>query len=87
MHSMKILIMTMGILAVITFSGIISLEDTHMFYAILSLEDAHRFYGVVSSWNVHAQKAVTILIGLSIIAYATLYIYYACKRTDKSTSR
>ena len=84
---MKILIMTMGILTVITFSGIISLEDTHMFYGILSLEDAHRFYGVLSLWNIHAQKAVTISIGLSIIAYATLYIYYACKHTDKPTSQ
>ena len=84
---MKILIITMGILAMIIFSGILSLENTHMFYAFLSLEDAHRFYGLLSLWNVHVQKIVTVFIGLSIIGYATLYIFYACKRTDKPTSR
>ena len=75
MHSMKILIITMGILVMIIFSG------------ILSLEDAHRVYGLLSLWNVHVQKIVTVFIGLSIIGYATLYIFYACKRTDKPTSR
>ena len=87
MHSMKYLIITMAIMLLTIFSGIISLEDTHMFYAMLSLEDAHRFYGVLSLWNVHMQKTVAILIGLSIIAYAILYIYYTCRGTDKPTSR
>ena len=75
MHGMKILIMTMGILAVMTFSG------------ISSFVDAHVFAWIPSSWIVQAQIAVTMLIGLSIIAYATLYIYYASKRTDKPTSQ
>ena len=75
MLSMKILIMSMGILALISFFG------------IPSLVDAHLFSGMTSIWNAHLQKAVTILIGLSIIAYATVYIFYACKHRDKPTSR
>ena len=71
MHSMKFLIFTMGILAVITVSGIYSFVDAHM------------FSWIPSSWIVHAQMVTTILIGLSIIGYASRYIYYACKRTDK----
>ena len=75
MHSMKILILSMGLLAVITFLGIPSLVDTYL------------FAGITSMWNAHLQKAATILIGLSIFAYATVYIYYACKHRDKPTSR
>jgi len=75
MHGMKTLVMTMGILAVMTFSG------------IFSFVEAHVFAWIPSPWIVQAQIAVTMLIGLSIIAYATLYIYYAFKRTDKPTSQ
>jgi len=74
MHNMKILIMTMGILAVITVSG------------FSSFVDAHVFAWIPSSWIVHAQMVATMIIGLTIIGYATLYIYYACKRTDKPRS-
>ncbi len=75
MHSMKILILGMGLLALITLLGIPSLVDTHL------------FSGITSSWNADLQKAATILIGLSIFAYATVYIYYACKHRDKPSSR
>jgi hypothetical protein len=75
MHSMKTLALSMAILAMITFSG------------IYSFVDAHVFSWIPSFWIVLAQEAVAILIGLSIIAYAILYIYYAFKHTDKSTSR
>ena len=71
MHNMIFLIFTMGIMAVITVSG------------IYSFVDAHIFSWIPSSWIVHAQMATTILIGLSIIGYASRYIYLACKRMDK----
>jgi hypothetical protein len=75
MHSMKILTISMAILALITYSG------------IYSFVDAHVFSWIPSFWFVVTQKAVAILIGLSIIAYATLYVYYAFKHTDKTTSQ
>ena len=75
MHSMRILTMSMAILALITFSG------------INSFLDAHVFAWIPSFWIVLTQKTVAILIGLSIIAYAILYIYYTCRGTDKPTSR
>ena len=75
MHSMRILIMSIGLLALITFLGIPSLVDNHL------------FSGITSLWNAHLQRAATILIGLSIFAYATVYIYYACKHRDKPTPR
>ena len=75
MHSMRILTMSMAILALITFSG------------INSFLDAHVFAWIPSFWIVLTQKTVAILIGVSIIAYATLYIYCAFKHTDKPTSQ
>ena len=74
MHCMKSLALTMGILAVITVSG------------FSSFVDAHVFAWIPSSWVVHAQMVATMIIGLTIIGYATLYIYYACKCTDKPRS-
>lgn len=75
MHSMKILIMGMGLLAMISFFGVPSLVDAHVHSWITSL------------WNAQLQKAVTILIGLSIFTYATVYIYFAYKHRDKPASR
>ena len=74
MHNMKNLIMVMVFVALIKFSG------------IYSFVDAHVFAWIPSSWLVQAQMAVTILIGLSIIGYATKFFYLACKRTDKPSS-
>lgn len=75
MHSMKILIMCMGMLVAMSFIGIPSQVDAHVLSWIGSM------------WNAQLQKAVTILIGLSILAYAAVYIYYACKHRDKPASR
>jgi len=83
MHNMKTLTIIMVFMAVIKFSGIFSLEGTHMFYGLLSLEDAHTFYGIISLVDAHVLTAAISLFGLLIIGYATKYIYYACKRTDK----
>ena len=71
---MKFLIFTVAFLVLIKFSG------------IFSFVDAHVFAWIPSFWIAQVQKAATILIGLSIIAYATLYFYCACKRTDKPSS-
>lgn len=62
-------------LAVITFFGVPSLVDEHVLSEITSL------------WDARLQKAATILIGLSIFAYATVYIYYAYRHRDKPASR
>jgi len=83
MHSMKSLTMIMVFMAAIKFSGIFSLEDAHMFYGLLSLEDAHTFYGIISLVDAHVLTAAISLSGLLIIWYATKYICYAFKRTDK----
>ncbi len=72
---MKILIMSMGILALIAIFGIPSLVDDYMLSWLASL------------WDARMQKAVTILIGLSIIAYASVYIIYAYRHRDKPASR
>ena len=74
MHTMKTLIMTMAILALIIFSGIHSFLDDYVFAWIPSV------------WIVHAQRTLLLFIGLSIIAYAALYIYYVCRHIDKHTS-
>ena len=52
MLSMKVLILSMGILALITFFG------------IPSRVDAHLFSGISSIWTAHLQKAVPIVIGV-----------------------
>jgi hypothetical protein len=57
------------------------------FIGIPSQVDAHVLSWIGSMWNAQLQKAVTILIGLSILAYAVVYIYYACKHRDKPASR
>ena len=72
---MKILIMSMGILALIAIFGIPSLVDDYMLSWLASL------------WDARMQKAVTILISLSIIAYASVYIIYAYRHRDKPASR
>jgi hypothetical protein len=72
---MKTLFFSLGILALITYAGIPSLVDDNL------------VSGITALWNVHMQKAVIILIGLSIVAYATVYIYYACRHRDKPSSR
>ena len=67
--------MCMGILAVITFFGVPPLVDEHVLSWITSM------------WNARMQKAATILIGLSIFAYAAVYIYYAYMHKNSSASR
>ena len=64
---MKYLIVAVAFLVLITFSGI---------YSYL---EAHVFAWIPSTWIVYAQTTITIVAVLSIIAYATLYIYYACQ--------
>ena len=75
MHTMKILIMTMAILALVIFSGIHSFLDDYL------------LAWIPSTWNVRAQTILAPFIGLSIFAYAALYLYYVCMRTDEHTSR
>lgn len=75
MHSMKILIMAMAILALIIFSGIYSFLDDYL------------LAWIPSAWIDPAQTILAPFIGLSIFAYATLYLYYVFKRTDEHTSR
>jgi len=75
MHIMKTLIISMAILALIMFSGT---------YSFL---DAHVFAWIPSEWIEFTQTTVVLLGMLSIIAYATLYVYYAFKHTDKQTSK
>jgi hypothetical protein len=72
---MKTLIMSIAIVALVVFSG-----D----YSFL---DAHVFAWIPSDWIEFTQTTVVLLGILSVIAYATLYIYYACKHADKHTSK
>jgi hypothetical protein len=74
MHNMKTIIMIMAISVLIMFSGIYSFVDAHVFSWIPSL------------WITRAQSAVTIIGLLSVIAYATLYVYYVFKHRDKTSS-
>lgn len=75
LQNMKILIITTAILSLLIFSG------------TYSLLDAHVFAWIPSEWIVLAQTTAAILSVLSILVYATLYIYYALKHSEKPTSR
>ena len=75
MHNMKTLIMSVAILALVMFSGV---------YSFL---DAHLFAWIPSRWIEFTQSTVVLLGMLSVIAYAVVYVYYACKHTDKHASK
>lgn len=74
MQNMKTLILIMAILALIIYSGLYSLLDDYV------------LAWIPSAWIVPAQTILAPFIGLSIFAYATLYLYYVFKRTDEHTS-
>jgi hypothetical protein len=80
MHIMKILIMSVAILALVMFSVFYSYPDAHLFAWIPSA-------WIPSEWIEFTQTTVVFLSILSVIAYATIYIYYACKYTDKHASK
>jgi hypothetical protein len=75
MRSMKTLVMSMAILALVVLSGV---------YSFL---DALLFAWIPSKWIEFTQTTVVLLCMLSVIAYATLYVYYTFKHTDKHTSK
>jgi hypothetical protein len=75
MHHMRILIVSMAIVVLVMFSGA---------YSFL---DAHVFAWIPSGWIEFTQTTVVLIGMLSIVAYATLYVFFAIKHTDKQASK